>query len=99
MAGRGRSFRYLLHWLIVSTRGGMNRARIIRALRDEPQNANQLGNLLGLDYRAVRHHLRILEENRIVMSIGERYGKMYFLSPEMEENYALFKEIWTKFRT
>ena len=99
LADRGRAFRYLLHWLIVSTRGGMNRARIISALRDEPQNANQLGKLIGLDYKAIRHHVKILEENQVITSIGDHYGKMYILSLEMEENYSIFEEIWDKFGT
>jgi hypothetical protein len=29
----------------------MNRARIIRALKDRPYNANQLTEVLGLDYK------------------------------------------------
>lgn len=96
MAPRKRSFKRLLQWLIEGTRGGVNRARIIYAIRQEPKNANQLGNLLEVDYRTVRHHLEVLEKNGLVTSIGERYGRMYFLSQELEENYDLFEEIWNK---
>jgi DNA-binding transcriptional ArsR family regulator len=71
----------------------MTRAQIIKALRETPQNANQLANLLKLDYRTIRHHLKVLEKNRIITSAGDRYGTTYFLSPAMEENYALFEEI------
>lgn len=97
MSGRARSFKHLLQWLIAGSRGGVNRARIIQALRDEPQNANQLTGLLGVDYRTVRHHLDVLEKNGIVTSMGERYGVMFFLSSEMEQNYPLFEEIWNRF--
>ena len=96
MARRNRSFRYLLQWLIGGTRGGANRGRIIEALRDEPMNANQLGNLLEVDYRTIRHHLDILEKNKLINSMGERYGKMYFISLELEKNYAVFEEIWVE---
>ena len=91
-----RSLKYLLGWLIAGTRGGITRARIIRALREAPQNANQLANLLEMDYRTIRHHLRVLEKNKIIVSAGNRYGVTYFLSPQIEENYALFEEIWEK---
>ncbi|MEM2905339.1 MAG: winged helix-turn-helix domain-containing protein [Candidatus Bathyarchaeia archaeon] len=98
MSYRVRPLKYLLGWLIAGTRGGVTRARIIEALREAPQNANQLTNLLGMDYRTIRHHLRVLEKNGIITSAGERYGLTYFLSPQIEENYALFEEIWEKFR-
>jgi hypothetical protein len=38
----------------------------------------------------------VLEKNRIIMSAGDKYAATYFLSPEMEENYALFEEILKK---
>jgi DNA-binding transcriptional ArsR family regulator len=49
-----------------------------------------------MDYRTIRHHLKVLEKNRIITSAGDRYGTTYFLSPAMEENYALFEEILKK---
>jgi len=89
-------WKYLLGWLIAGTRGGVTRAQIIEALKETPQNANQLANLLKLDYRTIRHHLEVLQKNGIITSAGDRYGTTYFLSPEMEENYALFEEILKK---
>jgi len=97
MAPRSRSFRHLLHWLIAGSRGGVNRAKIIRILNDEPMNANQLTGMLEVDYRTVRHHLDVLEKNGVITPMGERYGMMYFLSPEMEENYPVFEEILKRF--
>ncbi len=96
MAVNARPLKYLLGWLIAGTRGGVTRARIIQILRETPQNANQLSNLLGMDYRTIRHHLGVLEKNRIITSAGEGYGTTYFLSPAMEENYSLFEEIVKK---
>jgi len=89
-------WKYLLGWLIAGTRGGVTRAQIIEALKETPQNANQLANLLKLDYRTIRHHLEVLQKNGIITSAGDTYGTTYFLSPEMEENYALFEEILKK---
>ena len=94
MTYRDRSYRYLLQWLIAGTRGGVNRGRIIIELRAEPKNANQLAIALEVDYRSIRHHLKILEENGLITSIGDQYGKMFFTSIELEENWAIFEEIW-----
>ncbi|MEM2318359.1 MAG: winged helix-turn-helix domain-containing protein [Candidatus Bathyarchaeia archaeon] len=96
MSAGTRPLKYLLGWLIAGTRGGLTRAKIIQALKETPQNANQLANLLKMDYRTIRHHLEVLERNRLIVSAGEGYGKTYFLSPTMEENYALFEEIVRK---
>ncbi|MDP2899514.1 MAG: winged helix-turn-helix domain-containing protein [Candidatus Bathyarchaeota archaeon] len=91
-----RSFKQLLLWLIEGSRGGVNRGRIIMAIKEEPLNANQLGILLGVDYRTIRHHIDVLEKNRLITSMGEHYGKVYFLSPDLEQGYGDFEEIWNR---
>jgi DNA-binding transcriptional ArsR family regulator len=96
MSIRVRQMKYLLGWLIAGTRGGTTRAKIIETLKENPQNANQLAKSLEMDYRTIRHHLKILTKNRIITSAGEGYGITYFVSPEMEENYGLFEEIMNK---
>jgi len=81
----------------------VNRARIIRALKERPSNANQLTELLGLDYKTVRHHLKVLRDNKIITAAGDRYGTVYFLSSYMEEDYEVFKDhldkMWDKFKS
>jgi DNA-binding transcriptional ArsR family regulator len=93
MAASAKPLKYLLGWLIAGTRGGPTRARMIKALKESPQNANQLANLLGMDYRTIRHHLEVLEKNKLITTAGEGYGTTYFLSPPLEDNYAVFEEI------
>ncbi len=96
MSASTRGLKYILGWLIAGTRGGVTRAKIINALREAPQNANQLSTLLEMDYRTIRHHLNVLQKNKLVTSAGEGYGTTYFLSVLLEENYALFEEIVNK---
>ncbi len=84
----------MIWWLIAGTRGGINRARIIKELHSRPYNANQLAKNLDLDYKTIRHHIKVLEENNIIVSSGDKYGTMYFLSNEMENNRDIFEEIW-----
>lgn len=93
LASSVRSLKYLLGWLIAGTRGGASRAKIIEALKETPQNANQLATQLGMDYRTIRHHLRVLEKNKLITTAGEGYGTTYFLSPVLEDNYVVFEEI------
>lgn len=91
------ALRQLLWYLIAGTRGGANRARILRALHERPYNAHQLGEALGLDYRTIRHHLRILRRNGLVSRpAGNAYAAPYFLSPFLEAHYALFEEVCRK---
>jgi DNA-binding transcriptional ArsR family regulator len=93
MSASNRPLKYLLGWLIAGTRGGPTRAKIIVILKETPQNANQLATALGMDYRTIRHHLNVLQKNKIITSMGEGYGMTYFLSQTMEDNYSVFEEI------
>lgn len=87
----------LLWWLIAGTRGGANRARIITTLRERPSNANQLAETLNLDYKTIRHHLDVLLKNGVIVSQGDGYGMIYFLSVEIDETYDDFEDIWERF--
>ena len=85
----------LLWWLIAGSSGGPNRAKIIMELHDRPRNAHQLAEKLDLNYKTIRHYLKVLEENDVITSSGKhKYGELYFLSHKMEENYDIFHEIW-----
>ena len=83
-----------LWWLIAGSKGGINRARIIQLLHQRPYNANQITQLLRLDYKTIRHHLEVMKKHQIIKSIEEGYGAMYFLTEQMEANYDDFMEIW-----
>jgi DNA-binding transcriptional ArsR family regulator len=87
----------LLWWLITGKRGGVNRARIIKKLNERPYNAHQLSIKLDLDYKTIRHHIKILEENNVIKPTGDSYSKLYFLTDEVENNYEIFQEIWDNF--
>jgi DNA-binding transcriptional ArsR family regulator len=75
-------FRSLMWYLLFGTRGGPNRRRILDELVRSPANAHQLAATLGLDYRTVRHHLRLLEKNgAVARPVGEAYATPYELAP------------------
>jgi DNA-binding transcriptional regulator LsrR (DeoR family) len=80
------AFRSLMWYLLVGTRGGPNRRRIRRS----PSNAHQLASTLELDYRTVRHHLRLLEQNAVVTrTVPHAYAPPYELSPYLAEHFDL----------
>jgi len=86
-----------LFWFIFAgSRGGLNRLRIIKAIREKPLNTNQLANELGLDYKAIQHHLNVLEKNNLVAKQGEKYSVTYFISTFLEVNMESFDEITSK---
>ena len=89
-----KAVKRLLWWLLAGSVGGINRGRILEELFQTPHNANELSKVLDLDYKTIRHHLEVLEKNRLATSIGSGYGKVYFPSDMLEENVELFKEIW-----
>ena len=78
--------RTLLLYLFTSTRGGLTRLRIIIHLLEKPYNTHQLAQKLDLDYKAVQHHMRVLEKNNMVSKIGEKYGAIFHLSNFLEMN-------------
>ncbi|MDR4492012.1 MAG: ArsR family transcriptional regulator [Candidatus Nitrosocosmicus sp.] len=90
-------FKRLLWYLIGSTRGGINRAKILNFLKENPSNANQLSNQLKMDYKTIIHHLDVLNKNGLVIAENEEsYGATYFISPLLEKNYSAFEEIGDK---
>ncbi len=83
----------LLWFVFAGSRGGLNRMKIIVILKKRPQNTNQLSKELGMDYKAIQHHIRVLEKNNLITGVGEKYGIMYFPSTFLEANMETFEEI------
>ncbi|HJJ22984.1 MAG TPA: winged helix-turn-helix domain-containing protein [Nitrosopumilus sp.] len=84
--------RKLLLYLFTSTRGGFTRLRIIMHLINQPYNTHQLAKELDLDYKAVQHHMKVLEKNNMVSKIGEKYGAIFHLSNFLEININTLDE-------
>ncbi len=84
--------RKLLLYLFTSTRGGFTRLRIIMHLLEQPYNTHQLSKELVLDYKAIQHHMKVLEKNNMVSKIGEKYGAIFHLSTFLEININALDE-------
>jgi DNA-binding transcriptional ArsR family regulator len=90
------SAKRLLWFLFAGSRGGENRMRIIDLLSERPYNMNQLAEAMGVDYKAVQHHINVLEKNNMVTRQGEKYGVLYFISTYLEANIEAFQEVRSK---
>ncbi|HEX2170056.1 MAG TPA: winged helix-turn-helix domain-containing protein [Nitrososphaera sp.] len=88
-----REAKRLLWYLFAGSRGGENRIKIIDLIKEQPHNINQLAEALGVDYKAVQHHIGVLEKNNMVTKVGEKYGVLYFISNYLEANIEAFNEI------
>ena len=86
----------LLWFVFAGSRGGLNRLKIISKLKEKPFNTNQLANEMSLDYKAIQHHIRVLEKNNMITKVGEKYGVAYFISAFLEVNMETFEEIEAK---
>ncbi|MFC6873273.1 ArsR/SmtB family transcription factor [Halobellus marinus] len=81
---------------LAGTRGGPNRARILRALDKRPRNANQLAEDFDLAYNTIRHHLEVLEDNGIVTSSDASYGTVYLPSDRAKNHWETVERIITQ---
>ena len=88
----------VLWYVLTGTRGGVTRIRILNTLRERPCNINQLSERLKMDYKTIQHHIKILEDNKLIISEGEKYGVMYFTSPTFEASSEAFAEIVRKMK-
>jgi predicted transcriptional regulator len=80
-------------YLFAGSRGGNNRIKIIELLKEHPHNINQLAETLRLDYKAIQHHISVLEKNNMVSKVGEKYGVTYFISDYLESNIIAFDQL------
>jgi predicted transcriptional regulator len=88
----------LLWFLFAGSRGGDNRMKIIDLLKERPYNINQLSESLRLDYKAIQHHISVLQKNNVITKMGEKYGVLYFISNYLEANIDAFNEIRSKIK-
>jgi DNA-binding transcriptional ArsR family regulator len=83
----------VLWQVLAGTRGGPNRARILKALDERPRNPNRLADDLGLAYQTVRHHLDVLEENDVLVSSDDDYGTVYLPSERTRRHWDVVERI------
>ena len=81
-----RRFKIILWSLVVGTRGGINRAKILNLIKETPLNANKIATTLKLDHKPVSHHVVILAKNELIIKEDKKYDASYKLTSIMENN-------------
>ncbi len=92
-------FKMILWSIIAGTRGGVNRAKILNLVKDNPLNANKIATVLNLDHKTVVHHVKILSKNELIVKAEKDYGAEYQLTQIMKENQNVLEEIMEKIGT
>ena len=79
---------------LTGTRGGPIRLEILMLIRKAPENTNILSKKLGLDYKTVQHHIRVLEKANLIISSKKKYNNCYELSTLLKSNNQIIEEIY-----
>mgnify|MGYP006284291675 CR=1 FL=1 len=80
-----------LSYLILGSRGGVNRVKMIKLLEQRPYNINQMAKSLDLNYRTVQHHIDLLQDHGIVKKSESNmgYGDVYDLRLDLNDKKKL----------
>lgn len=80
-----------LSYLILGSRGGVNRVKMIKLLEERPYNINQMAKSLDLNYRTVQHHIDLLQDHGIVKKSESNmgYGDVYDLRLDLNDKKKL----------
>ncbi|MGV8085019.1 MAG: ArsR/SmtB family transcription factor [Candidatus Bilamarchaeum sp.] len=85
--------------LISGTRGGPNRLQILLELSNRPYNANQISELISLDYKTTKRHLDLLLAASLVrVSKEAKYGGLYFITDYASTKIGAFRKSLEKIR-
>ena len=80
-------------WVVVGSKGGAMRAKMLLLLCERPMNANQISDALKVNYRTTTFHLEVLLKNGLVKAEGPKYGLMYFPSPTCIAHVDLLEKV------
>lgn len=83
----------VLWHVLASSRGGANRLCLLLLIDERPRNANELAGALEVDYTTVRHHLDVLEANRVIHQATEGYGAIYLPTEQTRDHWDVVEEI------
>ncbi len=90
------NFGRILWYVFATSKGGPTRIRIVDLLVKRPYNMHQISKELKMDYKTIQHHIRVLEENRVITAEEKKYGTIYFPSALFDGVKDIFNEIKNK---
>ncbi len=72
-----RVFFRALRYALMASRGGIMRARILKALLEKPLNPLMVAKILDIDYKTALYHLEKMQKQNLVVKKGNEYGAVY----------------------
>jgi len=89
----------IVRFLILGTRGGPTRGRILECILEGPRNAYSIAQALGLNYGTVTAHLASLVDFGLVLQLSPSgYGKGYAASLLLKQNRTIVRGILARGR-
>jgi len=77
---RKEGYDYDTFRLVVRMRGSSTRIRVLNAILDKPKNKLQLAKELGVDWKTVDNHVRMLMESRLIEEKSIDISKCYLIT-------------------
>ncbi|MHA1312214.1 MAG: winged helix-turn-helix domain-containing protein [Candidatus Helarchaeota archaeon] len=74
------------YWWVFGRKGGDTREKIMNLLLTRPYNAHQISEILQMSYRNIKHHLKVLQDASFIIKNDQKYGKIYLVSPNFNQN-------------
>ena len=90
------NFGRILWYVFATSKGVPTRVRIVDLLVKRPYNMHQISKELKMDYKTIQHHIRVLDENRVITAEEKKYGTIYFPSALFDGVKDIFDEIKNK---
>jgi len=80
--------------------GRYTRMRIICAITEKPMNMFELSKKLELDYKTIKHSIKVLETNSLITREGDGYGDIFFPSEKISLHlptlYSVIRKVEAK---
>ncbi len=83
---------------VAGTRGGAVRLHILLMLEDKVHATNEIAKDVGLDYKTIEYHLRVLEKAGLIVGSNKRYKRTFGHSNILKSNKNLIREITEELR-
>ena len=82
-----------LYPVVFGSIGCETRIKIIKTLNQKTMAINQIAKELGMSYKGIHYQIKQLVKHKILQSVGDNYGVLFYLTSKMEMNYSVFEHL------
>lgn len=81
---------------IAGTRGGPVRLDVLKIIAKEKMNISQISIKMGMDYKTIQHHMRVLDKSGFVKKEMSKNESIYSVSDLIRSNNEIMEIIRRK---